>query len=237
MRYFITAIAFIFIFSSCKDNSENSLTVFRENAENLERSNKNISNHTAFLYRSMEEKTVERISMFKALVWQPRALSIQKLSSEAINFINVLKGEIKKEAGFKSISEKVAWEADMNAANQVFYKNKRGEELYNKLVICRADMLAIDPQMKSQLKNDIEIISNFFDVDTVKQSEFTKTYFDHIPAIAAYSMLCKFENNLIIAENIFATYCDVNSTTVYDSVFFIVSFLPSGVINSTFIGT
>lgn len=219
MQHFIAIIAFVFIFSSCKDNSGNNILVFRETAASLEKSSKHISNQTVFLYKSMENNISDPVSMLQASVWQPKAMVIQKLSSQTIDFIDALKSEIKREAGSRyPAKEKVNWENDMSSVNRMFYKNKKGEELYSKLIKYRLAILAVDYRMRSVLEKDTEIISQEFDTDTSKQLVFTKTFFERIPAIAAYTMLNKFENNIRIVENIFAMYCNIHSTGYSDAI-------------------
>jgi len=57
MRYIIPGLAILLFFCSCKDNSENSLTVYRVAEEGLQQSNKNIALSTNVVYHEIEEKT------------------------------------------------------------------------------------------------------------------------------------------------------------------------------------
>src|SRR5436190_11875699 len=82
MRYFIAAITFIFIFSSCKDNSENNLSVYRVAEEGLQQSSKNISATTDFVYLELKEKLKASETKEKAAIWLPKAMVIKRISDE-----------------------------------------------------------------------------------------------------------------------------------------------------------
>jgi hypothetical protein len=66
MRYLIGVIIFSLIFSSCKQNVENNLTVYRAAEEGLQRSNKSISASTELVFQALAIKISDPATKEKA---------------------------------------------------------------------------------------------------------------------------------------------------------------------------
>ncbi len=206
MRHFIAAIIFIFIFSSCKDNLQNSLTVYKIAEEGLLRSNKNISLATDLVYNAIEQKTQDYKTLEVAAKWQPKAYEIKRLSDSIINYIRELKEELMAEAGGNGPDNK-DWENNLTVTGHVFESHGRGKELFERLTFYRRDILSVDSYLRNEFENKTNVFAEGFNYKLKDTTEFTKTYFNNIPLIGAFVMLSKFENNVKICENEFVRFC------------------------------
>jgi gliding motility-associated protein GldM len=196
-----TAVAFLF---SCTNNSKNNLTVFKALDESLVRSNRVIVSSNENVYHALDEKLYDFRTSTKAGIWQPKAMQIQKLSQEMINYIDSLKTELKKEAGLKE--EGVFTEDDVNAVNTLFNKKSKGEELYTKLKKYKPDILAVDFLIMSEFEKKTILTTVEYD-NSKKGMTFTKTFFNEISTIEASAILDKFQNNIRIIENKTVSFC------------------------------
>lgn len=209
MRQLIAFIAFVFIFSSCANHSKNEMIVFKAIEEGLSNANTRITWQTDNLYKSLENKLAEPATHEQALFWQPKTESIRQLSSAMVKYIEDLKSDLIKEAGFKEENGKnVPREDNMGAVAPIFSEKKKGKELYEKLVKYKDDMLAVDEQIKNEFQNHIILITKSYDADSSQQKDLTKSFFTDIPLIAALAMLNKIENNVKIMESDFVMYCN-----------------------------
>jgi len=204
MRYFIPIIGFIFIFSACKDNSQNNLTVYKIAEEGLHRSNKNISEATGKMFRELKDKAEDFKLREVANVWQPKAIKIKMFSDSIIKFIEGLKEELKNEAGGGDYKD---WGSNLTVANHVFESHGRGKELFEKLILYRNNILSVDPYLNDVFGNKVNVFTEGFDYELKGTAEFVKNYFDNVTLIAAFVVLSRFENNIRICENEFVTFC------------------------------
>ena len=209
-------IAFIFIFCSCADHSKNEMAVFRATEEGLSRTNKKMNSQTEILYKSIQSKLADPRTHEQASVWQPKAEYIQQLSADITNYIEGLKSDLNKEAGFKKENAgEVIKEDDMGAVARIFGEKKKGEELYKKLVKFKENMLGADERMKQVFENNIVLVTKSFDADLDDKKDLTRYLFTDIPLIAALAMLDMIENNVRNMENEFVTYCYYQIGTGY----------------------
>lgn len=206
MRNTIHTLAILLFFCSCKNNPNNSLTVYRVAEEGFQRSSKNISLATNLVYHAIEEKIHAPETREVAMRWQPVADKIKELSDSIVKYINGLKEELKNEAG-GSDSKNKDWENSMGVSEHLFESHGKGKELLGALIKYKEALLALDPELKSQFGNNINIFSNEFIFAATDTVAFTRTFFSSIPVIAANVMLSKFVNNVKVCENETVTYC------------------------------
>lgn len=208
MRHFTTAIALLFIFSSCKENSDNSLTVYRATEEGLQQSIKIISNTNRIIYKALEERLADPTTKEYAVKWQPRAMLVKTLSDSAVRYIANLKTELESEAGKSDRDIKLSYKEDnLNAVNHLFNDHQKGEELFNTLLKYRQHILAIDPELTQAISHTILVFPSGFDHEKTGSAAFTKAFVNDIPGVAAMAMLSKFENNIRVNENVLVSFC------------------------------
>jgi len=141
----------------------------------------------------------------KALFWMAKAEAVLKESDALISEIELMKTELKKEAGLGKMGKSEAGvdlfkEDDLEAATRLFGKASdhgtgkgQGEVLKNKLQAFK-DKLLSDTTLGRELGNSLPI-----DLSLPKgseKSEWSDVYFHMTPTIAALTILSKFENDV-----------------------------------------
>lgn len=199
-------IAFFF---GCSSKSSTNLSVYRALASSLNNSNMFITSQNFFLIKSLEKKLAEPSTSQKTLLWLPKALLVQKISKNMIEYIDSLKQELEQEAGLKMVNGNMTFrENDVNAVTNLFNKKGNGEKLKHQLQKFESDLLAIDPEMTSIFSNIINITIRLSDPSEDKQKTFTETFFKDIPTVAGLAVLSKFQNNVEIMEYQFIAFCE-----------------------------
>jgi len=201
----------MFIFSSCADDSKSDIAVYRATTENLENSNKSIAADTLLISKAFENKLQDPAIIEKAKMWEPKIELIKKMSADLLEYIQVLKDDLKQGSTINSEKgEKILQESNTDAVTMLFYKRKKGEELHGKLIKYKEEMMKIDSGLNRTFKDRSIIITDSYD----SKEDFTTTFFKRIPTIAALAVLNGFENNVNIMENEFLTFCFNNTCTI-----------------------
>ncbi|MEO5908069.1 MAG: gliding motility protein GldM [Ginsengibacter sp.] len=190
------------------------INAFKVVDKSLVTSNNNISASNNTLYKSLEEKLTKPESKDKAAIWEPKAMQARKLSADMMTYMDSLKLALKHAADLK-----MKWDSKLNdsvedyrednldASTRLFETNGEGAKLKARLEQYKAQILSIDPSIKSQFANN-------FPVNTIpplslegKEKDFTQAFFHMTPTVAALTMLSKFQNNVKNAESMVVTYC------------------------------
>ena len=193
------------------------LNAFKVVDKSLMTSNDNLKNANNTLYSSLEAKLKDPMTSEKAKPWNEKAKRAKDLATELNNYIEQLKVDLKKEAGEHEVEvdgKKVMQfkEDDLEAATRLFGheeggKNK-GPEFESKLKKFRADMLAIDPEIKKEFDKTFPVDAEYKTIgQDGKEKDFTFAYFHMTPTVAALTLLSKFQNNVKNGENQVVTYC------------------------------
>jgi len=201
----------------------------------ITKSNDVITDKNKLTYESFAEKLKDPQTQAKAAVWAPKAEEAKKLSAELFSYIETLKADLEKEAGTHESHGKKEINADnLDAATRLMDQKGKGKELYTKLGefkkniigVLKPEEFADNPTFQNQLKKDIESFSHSIPVDlNVPQSKtgnkygndangWTQSYFHMTPAIAALTILSKFQNDVKNAEAQIVDYCHNQIGTV-----------------------
>jgi len=202
------------IFSACADKIKSNLIAFEALDESLVKSNIAINNQSKSTLVLLQNKKADPSTAERAGAWYPKAQLIENLSKETYIYIEGLKSDLKKEAGLKTEEDQQSFKkGDKMSVMRLFVKQGKAEELYERLEKYKQDLLAVDPDLLSTFK-DILIVTTSSFVSVQNKQDFTHTFFDDIPAIAALAMLSKFQNNVMIIENRTVEFCNnkVNSS-------------------------
>lgn len=206
MRHFTAAITLLFIFSSCKENSDNNLHVYNIAEDGLQKSAGNISRSTDLIFLELNEKASEYTAKERAMFWQPIAMEIKRLSDGMVNYIVGLKKEFKDEAGGNDTSNK-EWQNNYKVTEHVLESHGKGSQLLRKLVQYKNDILAIDPMIKAKFESTINVFSNESSYEAGDSAKFIKSFFGEIPIAAVNVILSKLENNIRLYENELVKFC------------------------------
>jgi gliding motility-associated protein GldM len=188
------------------------IEAFRTVQSSLENSSKNIKSSNDVLYKSLAEKLNKPESAKQAAEWQPLAEKAKQYSSEMDTYIEGLKLELKKGAGLREVEKdgKKVQEFkldDLQAATRIMEQEGKGDALKAKLDEYKTKMLAIHPEIKTAFESTFPVNTDPIQSQEGGTKPFTTGYFHMTPAIAALTMLSKFQNNIKNAENQVVTYC------------------------------
>ena len=231
----IAVVAFAFLFSSCSNKSDSVLAVFKATEEGFLNSNSVVSNSSTVIYHALDEKLLKPESAQQASVWQPKAMLIKENSAGIIRYLDSLIVELKKGAGLRLENMREVYrEDDLEVVSSFFLNKNTGDELYDRLQKFKSDILAVDPELKKEFGDNSIIITYRFEQEQKSQKDFTKTFFDGVPAIAAIAILRKLENNVRVMENKFIEFCHNKLSSTYGDDFGTV-FHPMIAINSSYV--
>ncbi|RYZ18092.1 MAG: hypothetical protein EOP49_50085 [Sphingobacteriales bacterium] len=160
------------------------------------------------LYASFTEKLSDPKSEVKAKEWMPKAEAATKLSKTLYDDIERLKLEIKKAAGYNPEKGDTTFAIDqLDAPTRIMSQQGEGEKLYAKLGKYKSDVLAIDPAIGKEFANKLPIDLSVPVAQDGTTKEWTETYFHMTPAIAALTILNKFQNDIKNSEYAVVNYC------------------------------
>jgi gliding motility-associated protein GldM len=177
----------------------------------ITKSNDLIADKNKLTYASFAEKLKDPTTHAQAEAWAPKANQAQKLSADLFGYLEQLKADLEKAAGTHENHQtnKQEINADnLDAAIRIMDKEGKGKDLYAKLGDYKKNMLAL-------LGNDAAEVSHFdkaLPIDlTVPASKsgnkygddvngWIQSYFHMTPAIAALTILSKFQNDVKNSE-------------------------------------
>jgi gliding motility-associated protein GldM len=168
----------------------------------LDQKNKNI--FSLFAAALNDESTKDRASK-----WQPLALTTQKKSDSMIAYIRGLQTRVINAAGWNS-EDSTYKEDDLEAPTRVMTDpGQAGDSLHNALGKLRSDLLNLveDPVARQRFASSLPIDTSIFKTNnTANQKDWSASYFYMTPAVAAVTILSKFENDVKNSEAMLVDY-------------------------------
>ncbi len=199
------------------------INAFKTVDKSLIDSNTNIEKGNATIFKSLEKKRTDGQTKEKADIWAPKADQAKKMSDELYDYIEGLKKRVKVEADLKvdkagntvldENGNEDFKEDYLEASTRVFEKKGEGKILYEKLENYRKAMLGIDTAIGAEFKSTFPINMDIPRSHSGNKKtgnaviDWTASYFHMTPAVAALTMLSKFQNNIKNAENKVLTFC------------------------------
>lgn len=175
----------------------------------ITKSNDLITDKNKLTYASFAEKLKDPQTQAQAAAWAPKADEAKKLSADLFGYIETLKADLEKAAGTHENHQtnKQEINADnLDAAIRLMDKEGKGKELYSKLGTFKNQMLAlVEPQEKAHFDKALPIdltvpaskSGNKYGDDV---NGWIQSYFHMTPAIAALTILSKFQNDVKNSE-------------------------------------
>lgn len=184
------------------------LNAFKTVNTSINNANGVLTDNNNIIYSSFATKLADAKTREKAQIWMPRAVQAQKLSKEMYDYIDQLKQQLMKEAGFDTKGDTSSWTDNLDASTRLMDKQGKGEELRKKLETLKKNLLSIDPEIQKKFANTLPIDLTVPKSQTGNTNpSWTTNYFYMTPAIAATTILSKFQNDVKSAENQIVTYC------------------------------
>jgi hypothetical protein len=221
------ALLSMLLLASCADKIKTDLIAYEALEEGLTNSNILINNGTMTALKELDNKLSDPATTERAKHWMPRAQQVAAFSREMMSYIEGLKSALREEGSGKSFRK-----GDKTSVMRVFEKKEKGVELYQHLKKYGSDVLAIDPEISSVFKQKIVLTTQSFDSTADQGQNFTKTFFNDIPAAAALAMLTKFENNVKIIEAKTIDFCN-NKVGSLDGYGFYTSYVAFAAISNS----
>jgi gliding motility-associated protein GldM len=185
------------------------LNAFKTVDNSLIATNKTINNSTETIMASFEEKLKEPESAAKAQEWMPKAQQAVTLTKGLNDYIQGLKQDILKGAGFDPAKngDSTFKEDNQDVATRIMVEEGKGKELYNRLAQYKQQMAAIAPNLTNQINNymqqiDLRVPERKGGHGSSSGNEtWEGAYFRMVPTVAALTMLSKFQNDVKTSEN------------------------------------
>jgi gliding motility-associated protein GldM len=167
----------------------------------LDKKNKNI--FSSFKAALNDPSTQER-----AAIWAPKAQKAQALAENMVNYINSLKERVKQSADLDPSNGNFK-EDDLEAPTRVMTDpGKAGDSLQNELQKFKDNLLSLDPSIRKEFENSLPIDLSIPKTNNrANQKDWSASYFYMTPAVAAITILSKFENDVKNSEAMIVDYC------------------------------
>ena len=150
------------------------------------------------LYRLIEAKLLDPKLSAQANLWQPVASKIQLFSDDIYIYIDSLKN-------------------DLNHQPDLFKSNENGNELFNRLINYKQNLLELNPEINSVFRKKVLLISKPFDIQISNQKDFNRIFLNNPSTETKLALLTRFQNNIKIIENDLASFCYLKiDTTIND---------------------
>ncbi len=183
------------------------LNAFKTVNTSLETTNTTINASTNTIMSSLEEKSKKEETREKATIWLAKAQQATSLTKSLYDYINGLKSEIIKNAGGDPNDPTKPFNMESQGiATKIMIEGGKGKELQKRLGDYKAALLAIDPAIKKEIENDIQINLETPKSQDGKVRAWDITYFNMVPTIASLTILSKFQNDIKTSENKVVAY-------------------------------
>ncbi|RYD89458.1 MAG: gliding motility protein GldM, partial [Sphingobacteriales bacterium] len=174
-----------------------------------------INTSTSNVMLSFADKLKEPESAAKAAKWYPKAEQAVAMSKEMFDYIEGLKQQILKNAGFDPTRKKDGQpdstykEDNQDVATHYMIEQGKGKELLAKLENYKKQMIALGASgaadSVANVSKDIEGYMKQVDLSVpptkAGAKDWQNAYFHMVPTVAAITILSKFQNDVRTAEN------------------------------------
>lgn len=166
--------------------------------DNSLRSTNNIVNaSTETVLKSLEDKLKDEKSAVKAAIWKPKADAAVSLTKTINDAIEEFKDKIKRSSGYNPEKGDTTFrEENIDVATRIMDTEKGGEKLQKLLEEYKQKILAIDPIIAKEFANGLPLTT-----------EVPTKNFHMMPAVAALTMLSKYQNDVKNTENRIVNFC------------------------------
>lgn len=168
----------------------------------IEQKNKNI-------FAAFNEALKDESTKTRANEWFPLAQQAQTRSESVINYIRGLKDRVLHAAEWNP-EDSTFKEDDLEAATRVMTDpGKAGDSLHIELGKLRSELLGMitDPVARKRFEASLPIDTTIFKTNNkANQKDWSASYFYMTPAVAAVTILSKFENDVKNSEAMMVDY-------------------------------
>jgi gliding motility-associated protein GldM len=214
------------------------LHAFKTVQTSLDNASTIIEQKNSGLLKSLQEKLTDEKTRAKATIWKPKADKVKQLSDDINTYIEELKLELKKEAGLKTVDGKEEFsEENLDAATRLLVEKAptgkdKGIELETKLKAYKQALIDIDPELAKEIGSSLPLDLSIPPTNnSAAKDNWAYSYFHMTPAIAALTIMSKFQNDI---KNCEAQMIDACHRKVGEVTFIIDSYNPFAGTNSQY---
>ena len=182
------------------------LNAFKTVNTSLNNATKTIEDKNKTLFSSFDELKKDDKTKEKAILWGTKADNAKKLSDDMYSYIATLQDKLKKEADLDPKTGKFN-EGSLEASTRLMTEEGEGSKLQTKLKEFKEALLNIDPEIRKQFEKSLPIDWQTPKVEDPTNNSFSTAYFHMTPAIAAVTILSKFQNDVKNSEAQVVEYC------------------------------
>ena len=184
------------------------LNAFKTINDSLTTSNNIITDKDKTIFKSLAEKLRDPKTQQLAAVWVPKAEQAQKLSDDVFNYITTIQGQVKAGAGYDPAKGEESFQEDnLDAPTRILDDGGEGEKLHQRLIQFKKDLLGIDPAIAKQFGKSLPLNLEIPKVKDKTNKSWSAAYFRQTPAIAAITILTKFQNDVKNSESQVIEFC------------------------------
>jgi gliding motility-associated protein GldM len=184
------------------------LNAFKTVNRSLENTNTTVNKSTETIMESLKLKTTDQTSMTKALIWYPKAQDAQRFSKDVFTYVQSLKDQILREAGGDPAKPDQKFKEDnLDVATRIMVEKGQGQKLLAALTKYKKDILGIDKAIDSAFATALPINLDKPNSKNKAAKTWEGAYFHMVPAVAALTILSKFQNDVKTSENRVVQFC------------------------------
>lgn len=184
------------------------LNAFKTVNNSLQNTNNTVNQSTQTILTSLEEKSKESTTKVKAEEWLPKAKKVEAYSKSVFDFVQGLKDQILKDAGYDPAHpDKKYKEDNLDIATHLMVEKGKGKELYDMLAKYKTDVLGVDPLIQKEFDKTLQIDLTKPHTEAKGNNSWEAAYFRMVPTVAALTILSKFQNDIRTSENKVIAFC------------------------------
>ncbi len=184
------------------------LNAFKTIDRSLTTTNNTINASTDNILKSLAELASKPETSEKGQVWLSKAEQVQGLSTTVMGYIKGLKDKILKEAGGDPNDPNIPFKEDnLDIVTKIMVKEGEGKKLYDMLQKYKNDVLAVDPLIKTEFENALQIDLTTPPSKDGSKKDWDVAYFHMVPTVAGLTILSKFQNDIKTSENKVINFC------------------------------
>lgn len=182
------------------------LNAFRTVNNSLNSATTNIEGKNIQMFNSFEDMKKDEARRAQAEQWEAKAQQAKQLGDNMNKYIVDLQTRLKQEADYNK--EKNTYnEGSLEASTRLMTEQGEGEKLRSKLDAYKKALMSIDPIITNELGKNLPIDVSMPKVQNENNNTWSTAYFHMTPAVAAMTILSKFQNDVRNSESQVVEYC------------------------------
>ncbi len=201
--------------------SKEILNAYKTVNNSIMKSNSVVNDKNTATYKAFEDAVKDPQTAAKAAIWKPKADKVKTLASDLYGFLEATKLELKKRSDYKVENGVEEFkEDDIDAPTYMMIEQKKGTEVYNKMLEYKKQLLAVlnpadfadNPTLQATIKKDLAEFEKSLPIsmdipESHTGTKYTKdgvgwseSNFHMTPTIAALTILSKLQSDVKSAE-------------------------------------